>query len=74
MINANNIETALENIGSDTKLTQADYNKPFNEIGLDSLDVFNLFSELELVTGKVVSDDDFQTINTLQDIIDYLNK
>jgi acyl carrier protein len=73
MIAPENIQNALDTIGSEIKLADADYKKPFKEIGLDSLEVFNLLTELEVMTGKQISDEDFSGLITLNDIIDHLN-
>ncbi len=74
MVNEETIKEALGNTGSDVELTTSDFTKPYKDIGLDSLDVFNLLTELELVTGKEISDEDFSELESLKDIIDHLNK
>jgi acyl carrier protein len=45
----------------------------FEELGLDSLDVFNLFLELETITGKGVADEDIDSIGSIADILAFYN-
>ncbi|MUI52495.1 acyl carrier protein [Aliivibrio fischeri] len=43
----------------------------FNDLGLDSLDLFNLFLELENITDVSIADSDVDTMKTFSDIIKY---
>ncbi len=43
----------------------------FYEMGLDSLDVFNVFVELESLTGIQVPDDDLEKLQTIDSIHAY---
>jgi acyl carrier protein len=43
----------------------------FGELGLDSLDVFNLFPELETITGKAVPDEEIDNLVTITAILKY---
>jgi acyl carrier protein len=45
----------------------------FGDLGLDSMDIFNLFLELETITGKVVPDEEIDNINTIDDILKFYN-
>ena len=74
MVNEDTIKQALDNTGADVQLTTENLAKKFSDVGLDSLDVFNLLTELEVMTGKEVSDDDFPSLESLQDVINHLNK
>lgn len=74
MIDEAKIMEILQQAGLDVQLSQDDFDKPYNDIGLDSLDVFNLLTEVEVVLGKQVDDSDFEHINTLNDLIRFLNK
>lgn len=73
MIDAEKLVEILEKSGSDLKPAADDFGKPFSDIGLDSLDVYNLLVEVELAVGRKISDDDFQRINSLSDIIKFFN-
>ena len=41
----------------------------FEELGLDSLDLFNLFLELENITDRAVPDDEIDNFKTISDIL-----
>ena len=43
---------------------------PFDEVGLDSLDLFNLFLELEEVTGIVIPDDEVESFENFKSILE----
>ena len=42
--------------------------KDFTELGLDSLDVFNIFVELEVLTGVQVADNEIEKLQTIDSI------
>ncbi|MCG9790051.1 phosphopantetheine-binding protein [Vibrio mediterranei] len=46
-----------------------DFSITFDEAGLDSLDIFNLFLELETLTGHKVEDEDLGKFHTFNDIL-----
>lgn len=73
MIDQDKIREVLKQSGIEIELTAADFDMPFKDIGIDSLDVFNFFSEVELTLGKSIEDSDFDKINTLNDVIRFLN-
>lgn len=45
----------------------------FEELGMDSLDVFNLFLELETITGKAVPDEEIDNIGTINAVLGFYN-
>ena len=55
------------------KVEDINFSKPLKEIGLDSLDVFNLISEVETIYDKKISDDIFEKIGSLNDLLKFLN-
>lgn len=56
------IEAEIDEISADTKLA---------ECGMDSLDFFNLFLELEDLSGKKVGDDEIENLQTINDILKF---
>ena len=73
MVNQSQLLSILQKSGSDAEPAMEDFDKPFNEIGLDSLDVYNFLSEIEVELGKIVRDEDFERINSLNDVLTFLN-
>jgi acyl carrier protein len=73
MIDQDKIREILAQAGLEVTTTAGDFDKPFKDIGLDSLDVFNFLSEIEVALGKSISDSEFESINTLNDVIEFLN-
>ena len=73
MIDQKKILEILNQSGVELTLSEEDFSKHFKEIGIDSLDVFNFLAEIEVVLGKSISDSEFENINTLNDVISFLN-
>ena len=47
---------------------------PFTEAGADSLDFFNIISEVQTATGVYIADQDIERVNTLAGLVVYLNE
>ena len=73
MIEKNEIIKIIEDIDLGINVNENDFNKTLKEIGLDSLDTFNLISEIETVFNKKISDDSFEKIKSLNDLLNLLN-
>jgi acyl carrier protein len=46
---------------------------PFADAGADSLDFFNIVSEIQLATGVNIPDDDVEQVSTLNNLVAYIN-
>ena len=55
------------------KVAENDFDKTLKEIGLDSLDTFNLISEVETVFNIKINDDSFEKIKSLNDLLNLIN-
>ena len=73
MIDKDQIIKIIEDIDIDVKSEDIDFNKTLKELGIDSLDAFNLISEVETIFNKKISDDTFAKIMTLNDLLNFLN-
>ncbi len=72
MLSKTQIEETILNAGLTVDLqTPIPTNEEFTELGLDSLDVFNIFVELEVLTGIQVPDDDVEKLQTIDNIHAY---
>lgn len=47
---------------------------PFTEAGADSLDFFNIITEIQAATGVYIADHDIEQVNTLAGLVTYLNQ
>ena len=74
MIDQKKILEILNQSGVEIRPSEDDFGKPFKEIGIDSLDVFNFLGEIELELDKSISDSEFENINTLNDVLSFLNR
>lgn len=74
MIDQKKILEILNHSGVEKIPSEDDFGKPFKEIGIDSLDVFNFLGEIEVELGKTISDSEFENINTLNDVLSFLNR
>ena len=46
----------------------------FKNLGIDSLDIFNILVDLEALTGKRVPDEDVEKLSTLGDLLNYFSE
>jgi acyl carrier protein len=46
---------------------------PFTDAGADSLDMFNIISEIQLATGLTIANQDIEQVNNLDGLVRYLN-
>lgn len=74
MISEKKLLEILLNSGVDVDVATIGFDQKFNDIGLDSLDVFNFFSEIDSELDITIADEDFSMLLTLNDLKDYLNK
>jgi acyl carrier protein len=74
MLTTDQIASAMEKAGVQVKVDlEQNKDATFEELGLDSLDVFNLFLELETITGKGVADEDIDSLGSITDILAFYN-
>ena len=59
----------LKQAGLEIEPSVEDFAKPFSEIGLDSLDVFSILSEIEDTFGREFSEEEYAQSSNLNDII-----
>ena len=73
MLSKTQIEEIMQNAGLAVDLqSPIPTNEEFSELGLDSLDVFNIFIELESQAGIKVPDSDIEKLQTIDNIYAYL--
>ena len=73
MIDQNRVREILKESGLDIEPATEDFEKPFAEIGLDSLDVFGFLSEIEVQLGKSFSEEEYEDLKNLNDVLNLLN-
>lgn len=74
MIDEKKILEIIKKMDLDIEIKHEDFSKPFNELNLDSLDVFNLISEVEIQENIKINDDDFEKIKSISNLITFLKK
>lgn len=72
MVTNDQLIEILINSGADIDRVDIDTSKSFEELGLDSLDIFNLFTEIDAEFDIDVPDEDFESLQTIEDIKKYL--
>lgn len=60
--------------GADVDKSSIEPNKTFENIGMDSLDMYNFFVQIEDDLGVEVPDDVFEELDTLEKVRAYLEK
>ncbi|ARD23257.1 MULTISPECIES: acyl carrier protein [Shewanella] len=74
MVNLDVIKKALEESGAAVDTEGLVLDKTFEEAGFDSLDMFNLFVELEQLTGHQVPDELIDELTSPAALIAYFSK
>jgi len=74
MLTEADVKRAMTDSGVTTDVSNLGSEQAFSEYGLDSLDLFNLFVELEGKTGVTVPDEDFDKLTSINDVLVYFNK
>ena len=74
MLTEADVKQAMTDSGVTTDVSNLRSEQAFSEYGLDSLDLFNLFVELEGKTGVTVSDEDLDKLTSINDVLVYFNK
>lgn len=72
MITREAIVDLMEKSGIDVDRKTMTFESTFEDLGIDSLDAFNLFAEIEAVTGIDVPDEDFEDLDSVEAIFKYL--
>ena len=61
----------IREFGISVDINEVKDDTTLKSLGIDSLDVYNLFIELEMKTGRNVSDDDVDKLSTINSILEY---
>ena len=63
----------IREFGISVDINEVKDDTTLKSLGIDSLDVYNLFIELEMKTGRNVSDDDVDKLSTINSILEYFS-
>jgi acyl carrier protein len=63
----------LAGSGYPSELSNADMAKTFTELGMDSLDVYSFFTEIELGLGVKIQDQDIPNLDRLEKVFEYVS-
>jgi acyl carrier protein len=63
----------IKELGISVDINEVKDDTTLKSLGIDSLDVYNLFIELEMKTGRNVSDDDVDKLSTINSIVEYFS-
>ena len=72
MISVDQIRAAIKKAGVQSNVDLLPLNQTFIEIGLDSLDIFNIFLEIEKQFNVTISDEEIDHLQTIEAIQIYL--
>lgn len=64
----------VENIGVSLDVSTIKVDVPFKQAGIDSLEMMNVFLGVEEKFGIQISDEDILDLNTIDNIVSYLQK
>jgi acyl carrier protein len=73
-VNEQQIAKIVTDVASQAKITDADYDRPLKDLGVDSLDVASIFLSIYEGLGVRVPDPDIDRLNTVRLITRYLNE
>ena len=72
MLSKEKIVEAVHNAGVAVELPlEMPTDEKFDDLGMDSLDIFNIFVELETMTGHQVPDSEIESLQTVDAIHEY---
>ncbi len=74
MITTDKVKEIFASINDQIDASDLDDNKKLTDQGLESLDTFDFFLQIEDDYGVKVSDDQMDKLNTIQKIVDYVNE
>ncbi|MEO9884443.1 MAG: acyl carrier protein [Balneola sp.] len=74
MITNDKVKELFASINDRIEVSELDDNKDLTDQGLESLDTFDFFLQIEDDYGVKVSDDQMDKLNTVQKIVDYVNE
>lgn len=63
----------IKELGISVDINEVKDDTTLKSLGIDSLDVYNLIIELEMKTGRNVSDDDVDKLSTINSIVEYFS-
>jgi acyl carrier protein len=72
-VTAAQVRAFLASIDSVIDVDKLQDTTPFTEAGADSLDFFNIISEIQMATGLHIDDQDVEQVNTVARLVAYLN-
>jgi len=72
-VNPAQIRALIARMDSVMDLDRLHDNTPFADAGADSLDFFNIISQVQMVTGITIPDEDLEQVATLNGLVSYLN-
>lgn len=65
---------AISRASTQIDLDKFDASLSFEELGADSLDVFNVMLEIQEMVGKEIPDEDIENLQSPQALLEYLNR
>ncbi|HLU92784.1 MAG TPA: acyl carrier protein [Membranihabitans sp.] len=74
MITTEKITEILGSINEDLPTDEFDPNTKLSDLGVESLDTFDLFLRIEEDYGVGVSDEEIEDLDTIQKIVDKINR
>ncbi len=74
MLTNDKVKELFASINDRIEVSELDDNKDLTDQGLESLDTFDFFLQIEDDYGVKVSDDQMDKLNTVQKIVDYVNE
>tara|TARA_R110000824_G_scaffold400686_1_gene608839 strand:- start:8043 stop:8273 length:231 start_codon:yes stop_codon:yes gene_type:complete len=72
MLTKDFLKELIMKAGVDIDKEDIQLDKKFSELGMDSLDTFNFFTEIDAELGVDVPDEDFEELDTLDKVFEYL--
>lgn len=73
MLTEQHVKDVLKELESDANVGDIGINDKLSSVGIDSLDLFDVFLRLDEMTGVKVKDDDLAGLDTISKIIEYYN-
>jgi acyl carrier protein len=74
MVTQHEISGIVGSCTRDVDLQETDFDVPFTDLGIDSLSLFEVFDQIESVTGLTFKPEDLPSLNSVTSIVTFVNE
>ena len=73
MISVEDIMKAIDSVDCGINASEIAPSKPLSDVGIDSLDFFNVVLEIQSISGREIPDEDLDALKSIDDFVKYFS-